>query len=431
MKVTLDKENRFLTKEGLLDIKRELIYAGTKAAWCFKDGTATPENIRNMPEIDLLRRGIETYINDHGTPDEHDKISLEITEFPKLMCMILNSEHQYTACERSFRYTKITTNDYISDIEVKLYNKWYNIFINIFEENYSEWFYQVNQKNEKNTKTDMRKKAQENARYFVSVLTPTSIAYSAPWYQWQKLATFLQDMIENPNTSLKKIVVPYAKEFIEQLIELKVVVLTKDAIALYPPLEKMLKEKNDNREWLYKNNKETKLYMFAENNPFSGINKPNEYNASINYNSRLSIAGFADILRHRTSYVALKNPNEFSYIIPKFVPSNYWKEYDQDMQKINGIYPQGQLIDFNLDSSIYRLVQYMGKERACERPQQEVEDWYVNQLLPDIVEGLSKRPEYEEEYKLLRTRYLDKCRCAYPNYHCPNPCGHPRTKRPF
>ena len=71
MKVTLDKENRFLTKEGLLDIKRELIYAGTKAAWCFKDGTATPENIRNMPEIDLLRRGIETYINDHGTPDEN------------------------------------------------------------------------------------------------------------------------------------------------------------------------------------------------------------------------------------------------------------------------------------------------------------------------------------------------------------------------
>lgn len=101
------------------------------------------------------------------------------------------------------------------------------------------------------------------------------------------------------------------------------------------------------------------------------------------------------------------------------------------MAKVSKIYPQSQLLDVNVNSSLRNIIEFMGKERACDRAQQEIENWYVNQLIPAIVEGLSKRPEYEEEYKLLRTRYLKRCRCAYPNYHCPNPCGHPRPKRPF
>ncbi len=33
----------------------------------------------------------------------------------------------------------------------------------------------------------------------------------------------------------------------------------------------------------------------------------------------------------------------------------------------------------------------MGKERTCNRAQKEIENWYVNQFISNIVEGLSKR----------------------------------------
>lgn len=373
--------------------------------------------------------GIDTFISDHGTPNEHFEVSVEITGIPKLLCMILNNEHQYTTCERSLRYTKVLPSEYITDLEVELYNKWYTIFVTIFELHYKDFFMKSNNGNEKQAKANMGKIAQENARGFVSVLTPTSIAYTAPWYQWQKIATFLQEMSNNPKTELEKLVTPYAKDLVKQLINLKIVVLTKDAIQIYPPVKEKLK---DSREWLYKNNKNIGLSLFTENDPFSGIDKPNDFGASINYNSQLSFSGVAQGQRHRTSDFSIKVPEFFECFVPEFIKgTGYEDEYLADMAKVSKIYPQSQLLDVNVNSSLRNIIEFMGKERACDRAQQEIENWYVNQLIPAIVEGLSKRPEYEEEYKLLRTRYLKRCRCAYPNYHCPNPCGHPRPKRPF
>lgn len=61
--------------------------------------------------------GIDTFISDHGTPNEHFEVSVEITGIPKLLCMILNNEHQYTTCERSLRYTKVLPSEYITDLE--------------------------------------------------------------------------------------------------------------------------------------------------------------------------------------------------------------------------------------------------------------------------------------------------------------------------
>lgn len=207
------------------------------------------------------------------------------------------------------------------------------------------------------------------------------------------------------------------------------IVLTKDALQIYPQLSEKLK---DNREWLYKNNKEIKLSLFAENDPFSGIDKPNDFGATINYNSQLSFSGVAQGLRHRTVDFQIKVPTEFSCFIPEFIKGTpYEKEFLMDINKVRNLYPQGQMLDVNLNASLKNIIEFMGKERACERAQQEIENWYVNQLVPNIVNGLENRPEYEKEYTLLRSRYLNRCRCAYPDYHCPNPCGHPRTKRPF
>lgn len=182
-----------------------------------------------------------------------------------------------------------------------------------------------NGNNENAAKTNMGKIAQENARNFVSVLTPTSIAYTAPWYQWQKIATFLKEMIKAPQTELERLAVPYAQDLINQLIDLKVIVLTKDALQIYPPLKEKLK---DNREWLYKNNKNIKLSLFAENDPFSGIKKPNDFGAAINYNSHLSFSGVAQGLRHRTIDFQIQVPSNFSCFMPEFIKgTSYEREF--------------------------------------------------------------------------------------------------------
>lgn len=101
------------------------------------------------------------------------------------------------------------------------------------------------------------------------------------------------------------------------------------------------------------------------------------------------------------------------------------------MLLVSKLHPQGQIIKANTIVPLKNAVKFIGQERACDRAQWEIEDWYVNRFMPDVVEGLEKRPEYQEEAKMLRLKYLGKCRCQYPNYKCPNPCGHPRPKRPF
>lgn len=304
MRVSLDKENRFLTFDGKIDLKQAFLYAGVKAAWCYKPGTATPESIRETSEKTLLKIGTGTWISDHGTPDEHQGVSVEITGLPKILCMILNDEHQYTTCERSLRYTKLKDSPMISDLEISLYNKWYDIFYSIFESKYWDFFVanakgDTQAEKETNAKIDMGKMSQENARQFVSVLVPTSISYTAPWYQWQKIVNFLLNMVECPPNELAKIASPYAMELVDQLIDLGVIVTTKEAIKVYPELGADI---TDGRELLYKNNKDVKLSLFAENNEFSGIDKPNEFGATINYNSELTYSAFAQGHRHRTAY---------------------------------------------------------------------------------------------------------------------------------
>lgn len=429
MRVSLDKESRFLAPDGKVDLKQAFIYSGIKAAWCYKQGSATPETIRGMSEENLIRMGVTTFISDHGTPDEHYEVSIEVTGIPKLLCMILNNEKQYTADERSLRYTKVQPSEYISEIEVDLYNKWLKIFTDVLWERYRDFFLVSNKGVEDDAKKAAGKIAQENARNFVSVLTPTSISYTAPWYQWQKLYRMLEYMVENPNTELKRMAAPYAKVLMSQLVENRIVVTTKEAIQLYPPL---IKEIKDGREILYRNNKHIKLSLWAVDNPFSGIDRPNEFGSSIKYSTQRSISSFAQIQRHRTSDCEAREPEVFSFVTPEFIKGTmYEEEYKRDMLLVSTIFPQGQMIDMNIVSSIRKIIDFMGKERACDRAQWETQNFYVNELLPAIVDGLKDKPEYADLHNTLSQLYLNRCRCGFPDYDCPTPCGHPRVIRPF
>lgn len=415
MKIVLGDNTSFLTKDGKFDKKRALIDAGVKAGICYRDGSVEDIKAQDSEQV-LINRARNAIKSEHLTPLEHTTVGLEITGIPKIMCMLLNNQSQLVTCERSLRYTEVVNNEQtnISDLEVTLYNKWLKIFIDVITENYWQQFYkmaEINCKNNpnKNNLTDpkkiaannIKKRSQENARYLITVFMPTTMAHTVPWAQINRVACYMHELINRPNkTELQELLVPYMEEFINQLNELDV--LDED---------------------FFSNRKQIKLSLFADDNPFSGINLPNSYGPSFSYNFNPSFASFAQFHRHRSLRFEMQLMDNFECYIPPILESydNLKEEWIKDMNKVLEYYPQGQLIRANINGSLYSLINYVGKERACQCAQLETHDIYLYSMLSDIYDGLRTNPNYISLAKELEP-YLGKERCMQKTYTCPKSC---------
>ena len=434
MEINLDPNGMCLTKEKKkLDLKEALKVTGVKAAVCFKDGDITPQMIRETESDEqLIKRGINTILSDHTSPSEQVSVSLEITGIPKILCMILNNEHEYAADERSLRYTPIVASNYISDKEITLYDKWFDIFTNILTTEYYDFFWKFNQgKTEEATKKKtynaIKRIAQENARYMTSVFIPTTLTYTVPLAQINKICLYMQKIIAKPLNEFEELLIPYFKEFIAKLKDLDVVI-TNQKIA-----ELGIVNVPCNDDHFYHNNKNIDLSLFAERNKFSGINLPDCYDSAFSYNTQISLACFAQFHRHRTIDFEMLTPNknEYQFYTPLLLSGKKDLEDDwyYDMLSVNNLYPQGKMVQTNINGSLRNLVHYVGKERACDRAFTETQDMFTNQMLPDIYAGLLATEKLELAQAL--EPYINRLRCAYPDYKCPTPCGHPRVRRKF
>ena len=435
MKINLDPNSGFLTKDKKKFDKRLALYdTGVKAAVCFKDGNITPEDIRaTETEAKIIKRGINTILSDHTSPSEQPTVSLEITGIPKILCMILNNEHLYAADERSLRYTEVKESSYISKKEVELYNKWLSIFISILNTKYLDFFLKYNKGSTKEqtarkASNAIKKLAQENARYMVSVFMPTTLTYTVPLAQINKICLYMDRIIADPHNEFEQLLIPYLKEFTQNLKDLDVLVTKHDVIKLCPDLAQ-----EDSDTLLYQNNKSIDLSLFAERNKFSGINLPNEYGTTFSYNMEISLASLAQFHRHRTINYEMLTPNKknMQFYIPLLLEDNpvLSKEWQEDILSVKNVYPQGTIVKVNANGPLKHLVNYVGKERACDRAFLETEDMFTNVFLPDIYAGLlsSGKTELAETLK----PYVGRLRCMYPDYNCPTPCGHPRVRRKF
>lgn len=440
MQINLDPQFGFL-KGGKFNQKDALIDAGVKAAVCFKETKEkevfSPNSIRDTEaNSQLILRGLNTIYSGHTTPTEHPSVGLEITNIPKVLCMVLNNEHQYTACERSLRYTPIESNEIISDLEVKNYNKWLKIFEYIIEKEYGDFYRKVNG-TEAKTKKAIKKLAQENARYQVSIFMPTTLTYSAPWIQINKIASYMEKVIEGPFNNLENMLIPYFKEFIATLKYLKVLITKEDVLKLcdedmFNRLCKNhpeIKNYKDNNSLLYENNKNIDLSFFANRNPFTGINLPNEFGVNVSINHKESFACLAQEQRHRTIDCEMEIPSGFEAFIPPIIDNNLYlcSQWLNDMISVKNKFPQGQIVIVNTSATLSNLIDYVSKERCCEHAQLEIEQKYINEIIPEIYSNLVLNRQYKlaEELK----PYVGKLRCAYPTYNCPSKCGHPRLTR--
>ena len=73
------------------------------------------------------------------------------------------------------------------------------------------------------------------------------------------------------------------------------------------------------------------------------------------------------------------------------------------------------------------ILKFVAQERACDRAQLEIERVYVDDMIPDLYNNLKSKGNDDLARNV--EPYVKKLRCAFPGYHCPGTCGHPRIDR--
>ena len=398
MEIKLDPMQGYVNEDGKFDLKNALISSGVKAAICYKETinnvAVSPTMVRDMESNKiLLNRGLNTLRDQHSTPNEHQMVGLEITGAPKAFLMVLNNEKQYTADERSLRYTEVEPNEIISEKEVELYNKWLKIIEEDITNKYLD-LYIKSSGSEKRARSTIHKLAQENARYMVSVFTPTTTTYTVPWIQINKVMSYMKKVINDPIDEFEKRLVPYFEEFIDKLKDLNVTITYKNLYNAIKDDEEIFEfvktkhpniiENKDSDELYYKNTKDVELSFFAKRNKLTGINMPNSYGPCVSYNNYESFACLAHENRHRSIECEMLIPKEFKFFVPPILTEKQKKEWEKDMLSVKDVFPQGQLLKVNRIMSIRAMLKFVAQERACERAQLEIQNIYTNDIIPPV-----------------------------------------------
>ena len=356
-------------------------FSGHAAGVCYMPGTF--DQLLSEPQEKTMRRANMTKLNGHHSVFGHDQIQLELEDIPKALAMVINNEHEYTTSEKSARYTKMI----LSEDEQKLYDKWcerFQEFISFkYKNEYPEWF----------TDSRIKKLAQENARYLISVFTPTSLVYTTSYRQINVIYGLLKKEIENPNKNkFYEMLTPAMQDFCS-------------AIEQLPYFDETLSNVGRLR----------RLSLVAPNREFVehfGNNYAVRYKASF--------AELAQAQRHRTldyEFTLLENSEFYAPDILNISP-DYKKEWIDDCFKVAKNFPQGMLLDVHemgkLDDFILKMY-----ERRCSAAQLE-----INQVT---------KQTYDRYYNALKEQnsslanelepFKKGARCTYPEFTCTQPCG--------
>ena len=147
------------TKVGYSMSKEEAVdFSGKSAGICYLPDTV--ETLFLEPSEKTARRASNNIKSGHHSVFNHPTYNLCFDGIPKILAMVLNNEKMYNTSEKSARYTRMTP----SPSEKALYEKW----ILLFEEQISLAYPNFDEKR-------VKKLAQENARYLISVFTPATV----------------------------------------------------------------------------------------------------------------------------------------------------------------------------------------------------------------------------------------------------------------
>ena len=386
MKIDIIRENNvFIKRDGKYDLKKSLDLGGVFAGECYDEEGFF--HLVNEPEEKTSKRIDRTINNGHHSVYAHNSISFNMENVPKMIAMIINNEKEYNTSEKSGRYTLIKKGegDAISDKEIEIYNKWVDKLQVKIKEEYGEVL----------NDSKIKKLAQENSRYLLSIFMPTKMVYSTSLRQINYIASWMKDYIDKHDernsfeSRLSKLLI----EFCECL----------DNTGVLLPA-------------LMKNEKQRKLSLFNNN-----LDKRIEYYGDIYLTKyKASFVEFAQALRHRTLDYEMSFPNKNEYYLPPILDDDkvLSKEWINDISSLGDVYPQGMLVNV-CESGKYEDFILKCKERLCSSAQVEIMI-QTKDTLKKYKNALEKSNHYLYEDII---KYTKGSRCTFPGYVCTELCN--------
>lgn len=377
--------NLYLNEDGTFNTKEVLNLSGKIAGVCYdKEGF---NHLINEPQEKTDRRIFMTLNNGHHSVYDHTYINFNIHNIPKILAMVLNNEKQYTTSEKSARYTKITPgeNSVITKEEVDLYNKWLELFESKIAKEYGNVL----------SSLKIKKLAQENARYLVTVFMPTQMIYTTSLRQINYMASWMVEYIEDNKNNLNYFESKLSKamgEFLKELERLNVLVPE-----------------------LMSNEKHRKLSLFGSN-----LEQISELFSNVYETTYMgSFASLAQAQRHRTLDYQMEMLDKKEYYVPPILENDsYLKdEWLEDINKVGWVIPQGELILIS-EMGKYEDFILKCKERLCSAAQVEI--------MHQTRDTLARYKKYLEDHNNALAsdiiKYSHGPRCTFPDYECPSDC---------
>ena len=360
------------TKVGYELPKEEAVnFSGKSAGICYLPDTL--DVLFNEPIEKTEKRAQMNIQSGHHSVFGHATYNLSLEGIPKILAMILNNEKVYNTSEKSARYTVMQT----SDEEQELYDKWIEIYKKRITEEYPNF-------DEKRVK----KLAQENARYLISVFTPATVMeYSTNFCQLNYIINFAKDYIDNePDTKFSVKLKEVFKEFIAALPDLEV-------------------------EGLNARFKNRKFSFFATRE------RKEEFGENYCTNYKATFAELAQAQRHRTLAYEMSFSDTNEFFVPDIIKgTEYEEEWLKDITSLEDNFPQGLLININERGTIENFV-LKCQERLCGAAQLEI----AKQTKETMNRYLDAVKDEEPLYNYLLP-YSKGARCTFPGFKCTAPC---------
>lgn len=361
------------TKVGYTLPKEEAIdFSGKSAGICYLPDTL--ETLFAEPIEKTQRRANGNIKSGHHSVFGHPTYNLSFEGIPKILAMILNNEKMYNTSEKSARYTKMEP----SPQEKELYEKWIEIYSAQISKAYPEF-------DEKRVK----KLAQENARYLISIFTPATVMeYTTNFAQLNYIINWAKDYIANTDNSA---------------FALKLKAVFKEFLQSVPDLEV---------EGLDSRVKNRSFSIFAQRK-----NRTEEFGENYCVSYLASFAQLAQAQRHRTLSYEMTLLDTPQYYIPPVIRNTEYEEmWLKDISSLKDFFPQGMLVQVNERGTIENFV-LKCTERLCGAAQLEIME-QTQIIMGKYLDSVKDNPDL---YNYLLP-YSKGARCTFPGWKCTSPC---------
>lgn len=394
------------------------IFTGKSAGICYMPDTYLSEGIQN--EEAALERSADNAKSGHYSVYEHGHVTFLI-ETNKMVAMVLNSMKLYSTSEKSARYTLMKPE---TELEEVMYNKWREKLKPVISAFYSD----------KKSKKDIEKLANENARYMISVFTPTVIEYTIPYNRAVLLCGWLNKLSDEyvMKSCTYTVDKPFGIEissYMDKTVSDFFLRLSADLRELGSEIAKLIDE-DINEPTLVDHKDILDNIEFINTKDYSEWERKSYYYDTYSTNYYGSFAMLAQAQRHRTLHYTFSFANEYKkeFIIPKIIKdSPLEKEWLEDIRSIYdaGIMPQGTLLVIN-ESGRFEDFVLKAKERLCSRAQLEICD-LTTKISKDFIlyrSNLSHKNKKLLEQLFVKEDKYNVCpRCQFIGYTCKEPCN--------